>query len=180
MQKFRFILFSIITIIIVAVLGYWAFSTIEPGNIHVEREKQKQLEDKNAELQKENESLKKQLALLQPAEPDPQIVEEVPTEEVTEPTPKPATSKYKTLVAELQKLVDDKIYMKAGSRGTRVGTVQNFLNIYNGTSKKVDNDYGAGTKTDVMAFQKAEGLSVDGETGPNTYLKMIAWLVKNS
>ncbi|KKT19097.1 MAG: hypothetical protein UW02_C0015G0001, partial [Candidatus Nomurabacteria bacterium GW2011_GWB1_43_7] len=46
--------------------------------------------------------------------------------------------------------------------------------------KRVDNDYGAGTKTDVMNFQKAEGLSADGEAGPNTFLKMIDWLEENS
>ena len=68
--------------------------------------------------------------------------------------------------------------MKVGSKGTRVGTVQNFLNLYNKTSKRVDNDYGKTTKTDVIAFQKAVGLTQDGETGPTTYKKMIEWLKK--
>ncbi|MCE9548824.1 peptidoglycan-binding protein [Candidatus Nomurabacteria bacterium] len=66
--------------------------------------------------------------------------------------------------------------MKEKSRGTRVGTVQTFLNIYNGTTKKVDNDYGAGTKADVIKFQKAVGLTADGEAGPSTFAKMIDWL----
>ncbi|HBB54043.1 TPA: hypothetical protein DHS24_02780 [Candidatus Nomurabacteria bacterium] len=68
--------------------------------------------------------------------------------------------------------------MKEKSQGTRVGTVQTFLNIYNNTSKLVDNDYGPGTKTDVMNFQKAEGITVDGEAGPGTFRKMIEWLKK--
>ena len=68
--------------------------------------------------------------------------------------------------------------MKLKSKGTRVGTVQEFLNIYNNTSKKVDNDYGAGTKTDVVNFQKKEGLTADGEAGPTTFVKMIDWLKK--
>jgi mannosyl-glycoprotein endo-beta-N-acetylglucosaminidase len=97
-------------------------------------------------------------------------------------TPAPSTSgtstKHQSLINELQKLADDKVYMKQGSQGTRVGTVQNFLNIYNKTSKKIDNDYGAGTKKDVAAFQKAQGLTADGEAGPTTFSKMVAWLKK--
>lgn len=68
--------------------------------------------------------------------------------------------------------------MKEKSQGTRVGTLQAFLNIYNNTSKKVDNDFGAGTKTDVINFQKAEKLLADGEAGPGTFQKMIDWLKK--
>ncbi|HYD90300.1 MAG TPA: peptidoglycan-binding domain-containing protein, partial [Flavobacterium sp.] len=82
------------------------------------------------------------------------------------------------LINELQKLIDDNIFMKEKSSGTRVGTVQTFLNLYNNTSKRVDNDYGAGTKADVIKFQKAVGLTADGEAGPNTYRKMIEWLKK--
>lgn len=85
---------------------------------------------------------------------------------------------YSDLISRLQKLVTDNIIMKEGSRGTRVGTVQEFLNIYNKTSSKIDNDYGAGTKTKIAAFQKAEGLTADGQAGPGTYQKMIDWLNK--
>ena len=93
------------------------------------------------------------------------------------PAPQP-NSKYQTLIGELNKLISDNIFMKVGSRGTRVGTIQNFMNIYNKTSKKVDNDYGEGTKTDVANFQKAAGLPADGQAGPATYQKMIDWLKK--
>ncbi|MBI2630677.1 peptidoglycan-binding protein [Candidatus Nomurabacteria bacterium] len=68
--------------------------------------------------------------------------------------------------------------MKVGSKGTRVGTIQKFLNLYNKTSKPVDNDYGPGLKADVTAYQKAAGTTADGETGPATYKKMIEWLKK--
>lgn len=176
MQNFKFVVTAVIVLVIIGILGYWAVATIEPGNVHVEREKQKQLEEQNTALQKEVEDLKNQVAELQPATP---LVEEPTTEEPSTPTA-PASSKYQSLVAELQKLTDDKIYMKEKSRGTRVGTVQTFLNIYNNTTKRVDNDYGAGTKTDVANFQKAVGLPADGQTGPATYLQMIGWLNKNS
>jgi peptidoglycan hydrolase-like protein with peptidoglycan-binding domain len=97
----------------------------------------------------------------------------------TTPTkPTTVTYKHQSLINDLQKLVTDKVFMKVGSQGTRVGTVQTFLNIYNNTSKRVDNDFGAGTKTDLIVFQKAEKITADGEAGPATFQKMIDWLKK--
>lgn len=167
------IFFIVIMLIIVSLLGYWAFFTIEPGDLHANRQKQKELEQKNQELLEEIEELKDEVASLKAKE-----VVEVPEEE-TDPKPTTtvvASAKYQTLINDLQKLIDDKIFMKEKSRGSRVGTVQTFLNLYNKTSKKVDNDYGAGTKADVIKFQKAVGLTADGEAGPSTFLKMIEWL----
>lgn len=89
-----------------------------------------------------------------------------------------SSSEYSDLISDLQKLVDDNVLMKNGSRGTRVGIVQEFLNIYNGTDSKVDNDYGGTTETLVKKFQSENGLTSDGQTGPNTYKKMIEWLSK--
>lgn len=173
MQGFKITVFSIVAILLVGILGYWAVRTIEPGDVHAEREKQRALAERNGELEKEVAELKEQLVLLQPPEEMEQIVEKAP------PAPE-QSSKYASLISELQKLVDDKVYMKAGSRGTRVGTVQNFLNIYFGASKRIDNDYGKNMKTDIANFQKAVGLPADGEAGPATYQKMIDWLKKSS
>lgn len=89
-----------------------------------------------------------------------------------------SSGEHQNLIADLQELVDDNVLMKKGSRGTRVGTVQEFLNLYNGTDSKIDNDYGATTENQIKAFQKAEGLTSDGQAGPGTYTKMIAWLQK--
>jgi murein L,D-transpeptidase YcbB/YkuD len=189
MQNFKFILISLIVLIVVGFGGYWAVSTIEPGGVHANKQKQKELEEQNAELAKQVTELQSQVASFQAAkaqeaaQPEPEAtVPEVGLEEkpiVKTPTPTTTTSsKYQTLINELQKLVDDKVYMKVGSQGTRVGTVQNFLNIYNKTSIRIDNDYGATMKKNVTAFQKAQGLTADGEAGPTTFLKMIAWLKK--
>ncbi|PIR68691.1 hypothetical protein COU48_02755 [Candidatus Nomurabacteria bacterium CG10_big_fil_rev_8_21_14_0_10_03_31_7] len=68
--------------------------------------------------------------------------------------------------------------MKLKSIGTRVGTVQNFLNVYNKTSNKIDNSYGASTQKAVASFQKTQGMTADGEAGPSTFSKMIDWLKK--
>ncbi len=111
---------------------------------------------------------------VEPTIEEPVAVPETPTTPET-----PASGEHGALIAALQKLITDNVLMKEGSRGTRVGTVQQFLNVYNKTSGGIDNDYGAGTKTKVAAFQKAVGLTADGQAGPNTYKKMIDWLNSN-
>lgn len=177
MENFKFVLFSIITIVLLGVGGYWAFSTMESGSGHVDSQKLKNLEQENSDMEREIASLKREITLLeakQQEEPE-QVVVENKEPQTTTPT-KTTVLKYQTLINELQKLVDGNIYLKSKSQGPAVGTVQKFLNIYNNTSSKIDNDYGASTATAIKSFQKAVGLTQDGETGPNTYKKMISWL----
>lgn len=173
MENLKFVIISIIILAILVVLGLWAFGTLDSGENHVSREKLQELEDRNQELLEEIDRLEDELALLRPDEEE-EIVEEQPIEE--QPIQEPTTYQHQDLLDRLQDLINDNIYMSTGSKGTRVGTVQEFLNLYHNTSKRVDNDYGNTTKTDVTAFQRAEGLSADGETGPNTYRKMVEWL----
>ncbi len=92
---------------------------------------------------------------------------------------KPAyDEEHQFLLTKLQGLIDDKIYMKKGSRGTRVGTVQKFLNLYFDKKIKVDNEYGPNTMYLVRKFQQKEGLSPDGLAGPETYEMMIDLIEK--
>lgn len=175
-ENFKFTLLFIIIFSGILLLGYWTFVTLKPASVVVERQKQEELKEQNEQLAKEVADLKNQLRILKESEPVVKEPTEKPT--VTTPTPTTTSSKYQSLINELQKLSDDKVYMKEKSQGSRVGTIQTFLNIYNKTSKPVDNDYGPGTKTDVMNFQKAQGITADGETGPGTYSKMIEWLRK--
>ncbi len=176
-ENFKFILVSIIIIASIGLLGFWAFTTIERGDVSVYRQKQNTLEEQNEALQKEIARLKSELGTLEAEQPEPEQVAEAPEKEEEVPAPV-TTYKNQTLINELDKLVRDNVYMKVGSKGTRVGTIQKFLNLYNKTSKPVDNDYGPGLKTDVTAYQKAAGTTADGETGPATYKKMIEWLKK--
>lgn len=182
MENFKFILFSIAVLLLLGSVGYWAFSTMESGSAHVANQAKKELEQKNKELEEEMSLLKNELDSLKiekeenistTKEPVTQIQK---TEIKTEAPAKTTVLKYQSLINELQKLVDGNIYLKNKSQGSAVGTIQKFLNIYNNTSNKIDNDYGASTITQVKNFQKKEGLTVDGETGPNTYKKMISWL----
>lgn len=190
MENFKFILSSIIILVIFGYAGYWAFSTIETGSSHVDNQKQKELETKNDDLTKQVTELKKEISILQgtideQSQKD-QVSEVVNIPEQTIPeakTPTPTkviVSKYQILINDLQKLVDGNIYLKFKSQGPAVGTLQKFLNIYNKTSNKVDNDYGTSTVTAIKSFQKAQGLVVDGESGPSTYKKMISWLKNHS
>lgn len=171
MRNFKFITISIIAVLVLALLLVWALSGLQSGTEHRTGEIISSLEKENEELQEKITILERELDLLKPVETEEPVIEE-PT--ITTPE----TYKYQTLINDIEKLISDNVQMKLKSRGTRVGTVQEFLNLYNGTSKKIDNDYGQGTKTDVANFQKAEGLTADGEAGPATYRKMIEWLKK--
>ena len=176
MENLKFGLISIIVIAGIGVLGYWAFTTLEPGDISVYRQKQQALEEENLMLRKEVAELKSELGTLEAEQVEEEVAENTPADE--EEVPAPVTYKNQTLINELEKLVKDNIFMKVGSKGTRVGTLQKFLNLYNKTSKTVDNDYGLGLKTDVTNFQEAIGITADGETGPVTYKKRIEWRKK--
>lgn len=177
MENFKFILISIIVLVLVIFAGYWGFSTIESGSAHRNSEELKELTDENEDLKKEILDLNNEVAVLQSqVEKQEQSIQE--QEELATESTQPASYKYQTLINGLQKLVDDGIYMKKGSLGTRVGTVQEFLNIYNKTSSRIDNDYGPAMETAIKKFQKDQGLTSDGEAGLNTFRKMVDWLKK--
>lgn len=111
-------------------------------------------------------------------DPAPQAPTPNPVEPNEVPTPTTPVGENAQLIKDIQKLITDKILMKKGSRGTRVGTVQKFLNEY-GIKVDVDNDYGDTTVNAVKKFQQEQGLLADGQAGEGTYKKMIEWLEKN-
>lgn len=171
MEKLKSLVFLVIVVGIIGFVGYWSVTTIQSGSEHVINQKTKQLEEENEDLKKEIENLTYELSVLQS-----KVDEfELDAEEAKTATT-PVVYKYQELVDKLQKLVNDGIFMKLKSHGTRVGTLQKFLNIYNNTSNKVDNDYGPATRRAIIAFQKAQKITADGEAGPNTFKKMISWL----
>jgi peptidoglycan hydrolase-like protein with peptidoglycan-binding domain len=182
MENFKFILSSIFIIFLFGFSGYWAFSTMESGSSHVDTQKQKELEQKNLELTQDVAKLNKEISILQldkeqQALKDKEALNTQIKEPVVVNTPVVNTvSKYQSLINDLQKLVNSNTNLQLKSQGPSVGTVQKFLNIYNNTSNKIDNDYGTSTVTAVKNFQKAQGLTVDGGAGPNVFKKMISWL----
>ncbi|UUP19489.1 N-acetylmuramidase domain-containing protein [Nitratireductor thuwali] len=57
--------------------------------------------------------------------------------------------------------------LRMGSKGARVRELQALL-VRAGHAVKIDGDYGTATKQAVRAFQRANGLQVDGVAGPQT------------
>jgi peptidoglycan hydrolase-like protein with peptidoglycan-binding domain len=168
MEKLKFALFSIVTLVLLGLFGYWSIVTIQSGDEHIEDQKVKTLQKENEDLKTQVKKLTSELGVLKAQlEPAPVVTPEMDSIVVY---------KHQDLINEIQELADSNISLKLKSRGAGVGTVQKFLNVYNNTSSKVDNDYGEGTKTRVAAFQKDMGLSADGEAGQSTFLKMIEWL----
>jgi len=173
MDKFNFFLFSIVVLVLVGLVGYWAVTTIQSGSEHASAEEIKKLENENEELKKEAQKLKSELGYLT-TEVENNKEKELAIE--TTGSAPVIANEHQELIDELQKLIDDNVVIKLKSRGTRVGTVQKFLNIYNNTSNRIDNDYGASTQKAVIEFQKAQGLTADGEASKATFSKMIDWL----
>jgi peptidoglycan hydrolase-like protein with peptidoglycan-binding domain len=179
MENIKFALFSIIILALLAFLGYWAFSSIESGSAHLNNQELKTVTQENEDLKEEISNLKNKITVLESKIKEQTTI--VPEPEIVIEKPKPVEQtllKYQTLIDELQKLVTDNVFMKKGSQGPRVGTVQNFLNLYNKTSIKIDNDFGPSMETLIKKFQTDQKLTADGEVGPNTYKKMIDWLKK--
>ncbi len=182
MDKLKFALFSIVVLALLGIIIYWSINTIQSGSEFNKNQKIEQLQKANDDLTKQVADLTSQLNALsesQSANPAPATQAPAPKSNtpITAPA-QPTVYKNQSLINELQNLVTNNVSMKLKSSGTRVGTVQNFLNIYNNTSNKVDNDYGASTKNAVAAFQKDQGLNADGQAGSGTFSKMIDWLKK--
>jgi murein L,D-transpeptidase YcbB/YkuD len=168
MQNLKSTLVLIIILLALALVGFWAFRTLEPGNLSSAKQKLAQLEQENAALTQQVQSLQNQVATLTQPEP-------APTAQAQPAAPAP-TNQYQTLVNALQKLLTAKVTIKQGSQGTQVGTLQSFLNIYNSANNKIDNDFGASTKQAIIAFQKDQNLPTTGMVASATLQKMIAWL----
>ncbi len=183
MDKLKFILFSIIVLVLLGFIGYWSVTSMQSGTEFATSQKIQQLQKENEDLTKQVADLTDQLNVFQSQSADSTAGEQnsasTAKPETTTPTPaQPAVYKNQNLINELQGLVDNNVSMKLKSSGTRVGIVQNFLNVYNNTSNKIDNDYGVSTQKAVAAFQKAQGLGADGQAGPSTFKQMISWLKK--
>lgn len=173
MNEFKFQITSIALVAVLAFSAYWSFTKISNGTVYRKSELVS-LENQGVSVDTESSS----------ASETPTDQEKNTTIDVKETavpaveTSKDLSADEKALVQKLEALIEDDIYMKRGSYGTRVGTVQKFLNIYFDQNKNADNDYGPGTLEDVKKFQSKEGLNADGQAGPNTYKKMIEVLKK--
>jgi len=175
MSEFKFQLTTFALVALLALGGYWAFATLDRG-ITYSKDDLAIIPETVAE-----EGLEEPAIEVEEEVTTPETTTEVDTTDTaTTTTTAPATlsaEDTKTLT-ELQDLISDNINMKQGSAGTRVGTVQKFLNLYFDKQTGVDNGYGATTLERVRQFQKEQGLTADGLAGPTTYQKMIDLMKK--
>ena len=61
---------------------------------------------------------------------------------------------------------------RKGDKNINVGYIQSFLNWYLECKLKIDNSFGSATQSQVLIFQKKEGLKTDGVFGPACINKM--------
>ena len=61
---------------------------------------------------------------------------------------------------------------RKGDKDINVGYIQEFLNWYLECKLKIDNSFGSATQSQVLRFQKKEGLKTDGVFGPACINKM--------
>ena len=172
MNEFKY---QFVNIILLALLGtgiYWAFTTIDNSVVYDK--------DTIVVVNSENKDTDEveEIILFDNTKRDEEVEVITPKETESQVTLKELSKDEKELLSKLEGLISDNINMKVGSHGTRVGTVQKFLNVYFKTTKVVDNEYGPGTKSDVKKFQQSEKLGADGLAGPNTYRKMVQILKK--
>ena len=83
-----------------------------------------------------------------------------------------------TLEAALKKVLWvllDKKPLKKGAKGDAVYVLQGLLYSAGHDPKGLDGDYGTGTVAAVKAAQRAKGLTVDGEAGPETFFALFGW-----
>ena len=98
----------------------------------------------------------------------------------TTPAPGANSSSDKTaLIGNIKTLIQNKTTLKMGSKGTSVGYVQQFMNLYLKKTSKIDNVFGKTLQANVITFQKQNKISATGVVGTSTLQMMVVWLQKN-
>ncbi len=168
MESFKANILIFIFIAVAGGLGYWAIQSLKENSDSLN--KTYYIDDVGPVVTSEPSGV--------PVTQEPIATPTTPTPEPEPPTSTPSNGTHATLIADIQDLIDDKVLMKKGSKGTRVGVVQKFLIAY-GIKISADNDYGDSTVNGVKKFQTDQKISADGQTGEGTYKKMIEWLEAN-
>jgi murein L,D-transpeptidase YcbB/YkuD len=183
MNDFRFTLVSVFIFIVIIGLGVLAFFALEPGSKNGSRQMIRSLESDLAEKDEALQEALRRIAELesdneQLAQDEEEVVPDAATSDDDEPEEE-GLSADSPLLSSLTALRSRGVLLEPGDQGADVGTIQTFLNEYEGKTGGVDNDFGPTTRKRVEAFQKGEGLTVDGGVGSGTLGKMIEWLENN-
>lgn len=182
MNELKYQITQILFLVLLGFGAYWAFTHLDDG-ISYSRDEIVILDDEVRSPDETVNVIDNENILLAGSENTVDDSDTVTPEVNTPETPatEPVTpSSNDDLLSDLQQLVEANIIMESGSSGSRVGTVQEFLNIYfEDRNISVDNDYGPGTTRLVREFQTSELNGGDGRVGPNTLRAMIEWLESN-
>lgn len=172
MKSIRFTLITVVSIVILLGIGYFAITGLTSPHEYLEKNAQdKQTIGDLRKIESEPETESRVPSVL----PDPITT----TQTISEPeAPSQTADPKKALAQNIQKLLDAKTVLKVGSKGPSVGYIQEFMNMYFNKNLKVDNDFGKTLETNVKSFQKAVGLPQTGQVGTQGLTKMVQWLNK--
>ncbi|MFT7328324.1 MAG: hypothetical protein ACI870_000511 [Crocinitomicaceae bacterium] len=176
MNELKYQLTQFIFLVILGLAAYWALTNLDNGISYTRDNIVQDADLSQEEPDQQANTVNNQIILtaLDASGELEVIAEEKPIVETT-----PASVENSELISAIETLVADGITMDNGDTGSRVGTVQKFLDIYFGDKKvSIDNDFGPTTKGLVRDFQNTELNGGDGRIGPNTLRAMIEYLKK--
>lgn len=177
MNELKYQITQIVFLVLLGLGAYWAFTHLDDGISYTRDEIVTVAQNTDATPDETINVIDNETVLS--AGEDTELAPPVNDIEVVV-NPTDSNSGNSDLIDDLQKIVDADIIMKSGSNGTRVGSVQKFLDLYFSDKDVVaDNDFGPGTTRLVKEFQTKELNGGDGRVGPNTLKEMIKWLENN-
>ena len=155
-SSFWMYLFFILFLGVLGLFGYGAYTLLSNPAHYAEEVCQKQREQKNAPDTDTSSDLK---TVTPPTE---KVVSNESQE--TKTTPSVTVG----LPGKIEDLISRNITLKQGSRGSDVGTIQEFMNQYYKRNDKVDNDFGPGLTALVKKFQASQKLPSTGQVAART------------
>ena len=84
-----------------------------------------------------------------------------------------------SLSTNLSSMISNKILLKLGNKGTNVGYVEQFMNLYLKKNLVIDDTFDKILKANIITFQKQNKIAQTGTVGPTTLQTMVLWLKNN-
>ena len=182
MNELKYQITQILFLVLLGFGAYWAFTHLDDGITYTRDEIVTVMENNQAPDEIinviENENIVSNELEITSGESNQNIP--VDTNSMNQGQIESSTNINQELVSSLERLQESNIILSSGSSGSRVGIVQEFLDVYfSDRDITVDNDYGPTTTRLVREFQTTELTGGDGRVGPNTLRAMIQWLESN-
>lgn len=177
MNELKYQITQIVFLVLLGLGAYWAFTHLDNGISYTRDEIVTVAQNTDIVPDETISVIDNETLLTATGE---EIESNIPAEDDEVVITPSSSNDNEDLISDLQKIIEADIIMKSGSNGTRVGSVQKFLDLYFEDKDVVaDNDFGPGTTRLVKEFQTKELNGGDGRVGPNTLKEMIKWLGNN-